>query len=70
MQFGACIEIGWALLVSLSRYQAFSFMEIDVCFIESYEFADAHARGCKQVDDGKVSFGFAGVSQGFQLFVA
>lgn len=70
MELRSGVEIDGTLLVSLARDQAFAFLKIHVGYIQADQFSHSHARGGKNVHDGKIPQGAASVQQSFQIFVA
>lgn len=70
MKLSARIEVNGALLISFSHYKAFALVQIDIFPVETHELADTHACRSKQINNGKISFGFTGVSQDLQFLIA
>lgn len=69
MDFGAGVEIDFALLVALARDDALPMNEVDVFAVEAHQLADTHSRGGQQVDDGEVAAVAAVVAHDFQMLV-
>ncbi len=70
MQLGTRVEVNRTLFISLSHYKAFTLVQIDIFPVEPHKLTDTHACRSKQVNDGKISLGFASISQDLQLLVA
>ena len=65
MYLGTCIEIYYALLVSLAKHNTLPFVEIDIFSIQLDQFAYTHTCRSQQVYDGKVAFFNTVVTQMF-----
>ena len=69
MQFCSGVKVDLALLAALAVYDTFPFFKVDIPNIQAHQFANAHPRGVKQIDNRYITGYLAIIPQTLDVFV-
>ena len=55
MYFSSCIEVDFSLFITLTHNYAFTFFEINICYIKINQFSYTNPCGRKNINNGKIT---------------